>query len=101
MSARGHSGRAREIGTKPVGLISKTRILIREIGTQRLAKLAKNVAAEASNFLMGRTFLDIDMQRAADLLGMDRRTAEMFRDLKRGRFMALGPALARRPVAVR
>ncbi len=39
------------------------------IATQRLAKLAKNVAAEASNFLMGRTFLDIDMARASDLLG--------------------------------
>ena len=38
------------------------------VATQRLAKLAKNVAAEASNFLMGRTFLDIDMARAADLL---------------------------------
>jgi hypothetical protein len=62
------------------------------IATQRLAKLAKNVAAEASNFLMGRTFLDIDMARAADLLGMDRRQAEMFRDLKRGNFVALGPA---------
>src|SRR5918911_4936332 len=71
------------------------------IATQRLAKLAKNVAAEASNFLMGRTFLDIDMARAADLLGMEKRAAEMFRDLERGRFMALGPALARRPVAVR
>jgi DNA helicase HerA-like ATPase len=46
------------------------------IATQRLAKLAKNVAAEASNFLMGRTFLDIDMARAADLLGMDRRQSE-------------------------
>ncbi|HCC26760.1 MAG TPA: ATP-binding protein, partial [Erythrobacter sp.] len=34
------------------------------VATQRLAKLAKNVAAEASNFLMGRTFLDIDMIRA-------------------------------------
>lgn len=70
------------------------------IATQRLAKLAKNVAAEASNFLMGRTFLDIDMLRAADLLGMDRRTAEMFRDLKRGSFVALGPALSRRPLKV-
>jgi DNA helicase HerA-like ATPase len=68
------------------------------IATQRLAKLAKNVAAEASNFLMGRTFLDIDMARAADLLGMDRRQAEMFRDLARGRFVALGPALSRRPL---
>src|SRR6478752_3988221 len=70
------------------------------IATQRLAKLAKNVAAEASNFLMGRTFLDIDMARAADLLGMERRQAEMFRDLQRGHFLALGPAVARRPVAI-
>ncbi len=70
------------------------------IATQRLAKLAKNVAAEASNFLMGRTFLDIDMARAGDLLGMDRRGTEMFRDLERGHFVALGPALARRPLPI-
>lgn len=71
------------------------------IATQRLAKLAKNVAAEASNFLMGRTFLDIDMARAADLLGMERRQAEAIRDLERGHFLGLGPAIARRPVSVR
>ena len=70
------------------------------IATQRLAKLAKNVAAEASNFLMGRTFLDIDMARAADLLGMERRQAEMFRDLARGNFVALGPAMSRRPLPI-
>jgi hypothetical protein len=70
------------------------------IATQRLAKLAKNVAAEASNFLMGRTFLDIDMARAADLLGMDRKQAEMFRDLNRGQFVALGPAVSRRPLPI-
>ena len=71
------------------------------IATQRLAKLAKNVAAEASNFLMGRTFLDIDMVRAADLLGMERRQAEQIRDLERGHFLGLGPAISRRPVAVK
>jgi hypothetical protein len=71
------------------------------VATQRLAKLAKNVAAEASNFLMGRTFLDIDMARAADLLGMERRQAETFRDLQRGHFVALGPAITRRPLPVR
>ncbi|WP_066798418.1 ATP-binding protein [Sphingomonas soli] len=71
------------------------------IATQRLAKLAKNVAAEASNFLMGRTFLDIDMARAADLLGMERRQAEQIRDLQRGHFLALGPAISRRPVSIR
>ncbi len=70
------------------------------IATQRLAKLAKNVAAEAANFLMGRTFLDIDMARAADLLGMERRQADAFRDLARGQFMALGSALSRRPISV-
>ncbi|GAA0730821.1 ATP-binding protein [Sphingomonas japonica] len=70
------------------------------IATQRLAKLAKNVAAEASNFLMGRTFLDIDMARAADLLGMERRQAEAIRDLQRGTFLALGPAVSRRPLSV-
>ncbi|TWG67537.1 MULTISPECIES: ATP-binding protein [unclassified Aminobacter] len=70
------------------------------IATQRLAKLAKNVAAEASNFLMGRTFLDIDMARAADLLGMDKRQAEQFRDLERGRFVGLGPAISRRPLPI-
>ncbi|WP_343519378.1 DUF87 domain-containing protein [Sphingomonas sp.] len=71
------------------------------IATQRLAKLAKNVAAEASNFLMGRTFLDIDMARAADLLGMERRQADTIRDLARGEFLALGPAITRRPISVR
>ncbi|WP_424812204.1 helicase HerA domain-containing protein [Roseococcus sp. YIM B11640] len=71
------------------------------IATQRLAKLAKNVAAEASNFMMGRTFLDIDMARAADLLGMERRQADSFRDLERGHFVALGPAISRRPLSVR
>ncbi|MCX5493236.1 ATP-binding protein [Kaistia dalseonensis] len=70
------------------------------IATQRLAKLAKNVAAEASNFLMGRTFLDIDMLRAADLLGLERRQAETFRELERGHFVALGPALSRRPLPI-
>ena len=71
------------------------------IATQRLAKLAKNVAAEASNFLMGRTFLDIDMARAADLLGMEKRQAENFRDLNTGSFIALGPALSRRPLPLK
>ena len=69
------------------------------IATQRLAKLAKNVAAEASNFLMGRTFLDIDMARAADLLGMDRRQAEMFRDLKRGSLRGARPGSVAPPAA--
>ena len=80
---------------------SRKRGMAGVIATQRLAKLAKNVAAEASNFLMGRTFLDIDMARAADLLGLERRQAEQFRDLQRGHFIALGPALSRRPLPIK
>jgi hypothetical protein len=71
------------------------------LATQRLAKLAKNAAAECSNFLFGRTFLDIDMARAAELIGVERRQAEVFRDLESGYFVGLGPALSRRPVTVR
>ncbi len=92
--------------TRRVSLSAMTNLMCRGrkrglagvIATQRLAKLAKNVAAEASNFLMGRTFLDIDMARAADLLGMEKRQAESFRDLNTGSFVALGPALSRRPL---
>src|SRR5690606_26683900 len=46
-------------------------------------------------------FLDIDMARAADLLGMERRQTEMFRDLERGQFIGLGPALSRKPIPIR
>jgi hypothetical protein len=70
------------------------------IATQRLAKLAKNVAAECANFLMGRTLLDIDMARAADLLGIEKKKAEIFRDLTPGRFVGLGSAIARRPIEI-
>lgn len=70
------------------------------IATQRLSKLHKNVAAEASNFLLGRTFLDIDINRAADLLGMNRADSERVRNLERGQFLGLGPAIARRPVKI-
>lgn len=70
------------------------------IATQRLAKLAKNVAAECANFLMGRTLLDIDMARAADLLGIEKKKAEIFRDLTPGRFIGLGSAIARRPIEI-
>lgn len=70
------------------------------IATQRLSKLHKNVAAEASNFLLGRTFLDIDIARAVDLLGMSRADGEQVRNLNRGDFLGLGPAIARRPLKV-
>jgi hypothetical protein len=86
----------RAVGIEQPAEEGRKRGLAGIIATQRLAKLAKNVAAEASNFLMGRTFLDIDMARAADLLGLDRRGAEMFRDLARGHWQRPGLFLGRR-----
>lgn len=71
------------------------------LATQRLSKMHKNVAAEASNFLLGRTFLDIDIKRAADLLGMSNADSERVRSLNRGEFLGLGPAIARRPLKVK
>lgn len=64
--------------------------------TQRLSKLHKDVAAELLNKLIGRTGLDVDVQRAADELGMTRAAAtEALRNLEPGEFFAFGPALSR------
>ena len=71
------------------------------IATQRLSKLHKNVAAEASNFLLGRTFLDIDIARATDLIGLPRSAGEEIRALNRGEFLGLGPAISRRPMKIK
>jgi hypothetical protein len=63
--------------------------------TQRLSKLHKDVAAELLNKLVGRTGLDVDVQRAADELGMTRAAAtEALRNLQPGEFFAFGPALS-------
>ncbi len=43
-----------------------------------------------AEFPDGGKFLDIDMQRAADLLGMERRQTERIRDLQRGHFWGWG-----------
>jgi uncharacterized protein len=64
--------------------------------TQRLSKLHKDAAAELLNKLIGRTGLDVDVQRAADELGMSRKEAtDALRNLRPGEFFAFGPALSR------
>lgn len=40
------------------------------LATQRLSKLHKDAAAECNNVFIGRTWLDVDQQRAAQLLGI-------------------------------
>lgn len=68
------------------------------LATQRLGKLRKDVAAECGNVLVGRTMLDVDRDRAADVLGIggkgDKATfSAEIKLLAPGGFYAIGPAL--------
>src|SRR3546814_2052598 len=62
------------------------------IATQRLSKLAKNVATEDTNLLIGRTFIDIDINRADDLLGMSPPDGEQVSKRANGEFLGLSSA---------
>lgn len=65
------------------------------LATQRLAKLHKDAAAECNNVLVGRTSLDVDMKRAADILGLvGREEMHALRSLEPGEFFAFGPAVS-------
>jgi DNA-binding MarR family transcriptional regulator len=65
--------------------------------TQRLGKLRKDAAAELLNVLIGSTFIDIDRDRAADILGITRADRMAFfneiRLLEPGNFWGLGRAI--------
>lgn len=69
------------------------------LATQRLSKLAKDVAAEANNLLIGRAALDVDVRRAGSALGMSARDASStLPHLKPGHFFAFGPAVSQEVV---
>ncbi len=67
--------------------------------TQRLGKVRKDATAELLNRLIGPTFEDIDLERAAALLSVTREDKKQFfeemRVLEPGRFYALGRALTK------
>lgn len=66
------------------------------VATQRVSKLHKDVAAECLNKAIGGAVLDVDIQRAADDLGMTRAAAtEALRSMEPGEFFIYGPALSR------
>lgn len=64
------------------------------LATQRLSKLHKDAAAEANNKLIGRSALDVDMERAGDELGFSKSERTRLRTLEPGHFFAFGPALS-------
>lgn len=66
------------------------------LATQRIAKLHKDAAAEANNYMVGRTGLDIDMKRASELLGfVSKATMLSLRNLDAGEFFVFGTAISR------
>lgn len=63
--------------------------------TQRISKLHKDVAAELNNYFAGRTSLDIDMKRTADILGFSSKEDMLsLRSLPDGEFYNFGPAIS-------
>jgi len=80
----------------------RKRGLIGVIATQRLAKIAKSVVSEAANLIIGKNTLDLDMGRAADMMGIRRRDADrVLRALKPGWFVAVGPAISASAITVK
>lgn len=73
--------------------------------TQRLAKLSKNVSAEMLNRLVGQTFEDVDLDRAADLLSVPRSDREKFEKemkvIEPGYFWGFGRAIAKDRILVK
>ena len=64
------------------------------LATTRLAKVNASVTSECSNALIGRNHHQMDIQRAANLLGIHIGRAECLADLLPGQFMAIGPAVS-------
>lgn len=64
------------------------------LATQRISKLDKNAAAECNNLLIGRASLDLDIRRAAGVIGMSVKDAkDALPHLAAGEFFVVGPAL--------
>lgn len=62
--------------------------------TQRISKLHKDAAAECNNKFIGRTFLDIDLDRSAKELGLSSAAdKKIIRELLPGNFYAFGTSI--------
>ncbi len=70
------------------------------LASQRLSKLHKDAAAECNTKLIGRTALDVDMKRAGEELGFDKKSWPLLRDLPAGTFYAFGPAISSQVIEV-
>jgi hypothetical protein len=60
----------------------------RTYATQRIANLDKEVAAGCTNYLIGPTFLDIDMDRAGNYLGFNKEQKQQLKQLLTGELLS-------------
>ena len=66
------------------------------LATQRISKLNKDAIAEANNYMIGRTGLDIDMKRASEILGFTtKEQMRSLRELDAGKFFTFGPSVSK------
>ena len=66
------------------------------LATQRISKLNKDAIAEANNYMIGRTGLDIDMKRASEILGFTtKEQMRSLRELDAGEFFTFGPSVSK------
>jgi hypothetical protein len=63
------------------------------LATQRLSKLVASARAEANNVFIGKTAQDLDLRRAVDLLGLEKKDWQTIKRARPGDFWAFGPAL--------
>lgn len=63
------------------------------VATQRFSKLHNDVIAETNNVFIGRTWMDNDLKRAGDYLGLSNTGRQVLAQLQSGEFFAFGPAL--------
>ncbi len=71
------------------------------VTSQRIAKVRKDLVAECHNRLVGFISLPADMVRAANELGLEAKHRGQLKQLARGEFYAIGPALSRETMRVR
>ena len=62
--------------------------------SQRISKIDKDSIADCRNIFVGGTNLDIDQERAGDMLGMSKKQSLTLRDMVPGEFYCFGPAFS-------
>lgn len=67
--------------------------------TQRISKIDKDSISDARNTWIGGANLDLDIDRAADMLGIKKSGSNVLREMNPGEFFCYGPAFQTRGVS--